>query len=284
MKTQNTIRLIVLFACLFAGTNVEAQFLERLKDRVQKAAEDAVISKAEQKAAQRTEKAMDKVFDQKIGKPKTDVDQATLNKTYDFSWKYSLQMEHKKGDVTINYHLKKDKPYYGSTFDMNGPEPVQGMFMIQEEETNTMIVLMEQEGEKFGQVMSLPEVNPAETSDSENPMDDATFKKIGTKTILGYQCQGFQMENDEMLVTFYVAYNTPVSLNKVIGEAASKKLPKNFNPKWLEQMGDDSLMMEMDMVNKKKAKHSAKMTCIALEKEKLRVNLSDYQFPQMQGE
>jgi len=50
----------------------------------------------------------------------------------------------------------------------------------------------------------------------------------------------------------------------------------------LDKIGENSLMMEMDVVNKKKPKQNVKMTCISLEQEPMQVKLSDYQFPQTQ--
>lgn len=131
-------------------------------------------------------------------------------------------------------------------------------------------------GQKTGTVMSNPDI--AEASSQESDMGDYEFKEIGTKEILGYTCQGFQMESDDTKMTMYVAFDIPVSFDNMYSGNNAKQLPKGFDPKWLDKIGDNSLMMEMDFVNKKKSKQSAKMTCVALENEPLTVNISEYDF------
>ena len=107
-------------------------------------------------------------------------------------------------------------------------------------------------------------------------MEDYTFTEIGTKTILGYECQGFQMENDEIKMTMYLAMDAPVSFNQVYGGHV-KTTPKGFDPKWMEK-AESSIVMEMDVTNKKKKKYSATMTCVALEKSPKTLIVSEYEF------
>lgn len=282
MKTQKSITLILLSLFLFMSSNTHAQFLDKLKKRAQKAAEETVLRKAEQKAAQKTEKALEKVFNGNLGQKMTEIDPALLNKSYDFSWRYTLEMEHKKGSMKMHYHLKDKSPYYGNTMEMDSKQPMQGLFIILDREEKIMAMLMKNDETNFGQIMTSPEEDITETIAESGEMADAQYKQIGTKTILGYECQGFEIENDEMKMTMYVAFDTPVSFNQVYGGANSQRLPKGLDPKWLDKIGDNSLMMEMDVVNKKKSKENVKMTCVALEEEPKEVKLSDYQFLQTQ--
>ncbi len=63
MKKSWTISFTLLsFMMLFQIQQAEAQFLKRLKDRVQRSAENTVIRKAEQTTAEKTDQVLDSVF------------------------------------------------------------------------------------------------------------------------------------------------------------------------------------------------------------------------------
>lgn len=67
MKSLKSILFILLF-CLVGTQASEAQFLKRLGEKAEKAAERAIIRKTEQKVTKETEKAMDSVLNPKTGK------------------------------------------------------------------------------------------------------------------------------------------------------------------------------------------------------------------------
>ena len=60
MKTIKTV-LLCSFIVIFS-TTAEAQFLNRLKNRIVEKTEDVIINKAADKAAERTSEAMDKIL------------------------------------------------------------------------------------------------------------------------------------------------------------------------------------------------------------------------------
>lgn len=275
-------KIVVVLAFLFIGTGAQAQFWKKLKKRAEQAAEETVMRKAEEKAAQETEKAFDKVYDMDFGK-QSKVDPAILRNTYEYNWKYTMQMQHKKGVMNMNYFLREGGTDFGSSFEMDqGTELMNGMFIIMDETAGVTAILMERNGKKFGQVLKSPTDDIIDMAEEQNQINDYEFKEIGTKEILGYECQGFQMENEDVTMTLYLAMNTPVSFNQLAAGQNAKRLPKGFDPKWLDKIGDNSLMMEMDVVNKKKPKHSAKMVCVSLEEESKYIDMSEYEFPQVQ--
>ncbi len=276
MKTKNIIT-IVLF--LFLGVNSQAQFWKKIKDRAKDAAEETVLNKTSEKAAEKTDKTMEKIFDMDFGKGMSTIDPSVLPESYTYTWRYTLQMEHKKGSMAIDYFLRENGTDYGSKLMMQQKNVTTGMLMIMDPARGTTTILMDMGGQKTGQVIASPQEKLEELVQEDVPTD-YDFKEIGTKEILGYTCQGFQMENEEAIITMYVASNTPVSLNQVYGND-SKRLPKGFDPKWLDRIGENSLMMEMDFKNKKKPKQSSKMRCIALEESPLEIVISAYQFPQL---
>jgi len=270
------IKPIVITFLVFASQLSYGQFLKKLKKQAERAVEEVVLRKTADKAAQMAEKGMDKIFNIDLAGPR--IDPKTLPKSYDFEWKYTLQMTHKKGNMNMTYYLKPNAKYFGSQPELEQNQMTNGMFMIFDEGLDIMVILMENEDVKSGYALKNPTDNIENRSEEDDvpSMEDYTFKELGTKTILGYKCQGFQMENEELKMTMYVALDAPVSFNQVYGGHVKTK-PKGFNPKWMEK-SENTIVMEMDMVSKKKKKFSAKMTCIALKKAPKTITLSDYEF------
>ncbi|MFK7814205.1 MAG: DUF4412 domain-containing protein [Maribacter sp.] len=284
MKIIKLKSIATLIVFLLLGTTAQAQFWKKIKERAREAAEETVLNKTAEKAAEKTDKTMEKIFDLDFGKT-SKIDPAILQNTYEYNWRYTLEMQHKKGAMKINYLLREGGTDFGSSFEMDqGTQIMGGMLMVMDEAAGVTAILMERNGKKFGQVMSsiTDEIlDIQEQQDQENQIDEFEFKKIGTKEILGYECQGFQMENEDTIMTMYLAFDTPVSFNQLAAGQNSKRLPKGFDPKWLDKIGDNSLMMEMDVVNKKKPKQSMKMSCVALDEEHTAISMAEYEFPQL---
>lgn len=273
MKTLKPLLLTLIL--LFVGSTTQAQFLKKLKKKAEQAIEDVVVKKTADKAAEMAGKSMDKIFDIDFGGAQADP--SILPENYNFEYKYTMQMTHKKGTMNMTYYLTPGAKYFGSQPELEDNPMANGMLMVFDEELGIMAIFMETEDGKSGTLLKNQSVDIDDMAEQQaTNMEDYTFTELGTKTILGYECQGFQMENDDIKMTMYMATDSPVSFNQVYG-GHMKATPKGFDPKWLEK-ADNSIVMEMDMVNKKKKKYSAKMTCVALEESPKSIVISDYEF------
>lgn len=304
--------LIIALSFLFIGSTVQAQFWKKLTKTAEKAAERAVIRKTEQKVSKETEKGMDTILGNgkrnkspnspKSGTSKNEdrstpsqnteedamgsimgrlggfgaqVDPAILPQSYSYNWRYTLRMKHEKGEMDMNYHLRKNGTDFATKIEMEQESPMGGMLMVMDGERGVMAMLMEMSGTKTGQLIEM-DFDEIDATAAANEMNDYEYKEIGTKQLLGYTCQGYEMENEDLKMTMYIALNTPVSLSKVAQDP--KRMPKGFDPKWLNKIGEDNLMMEMQVEHKKKKKHNATMTCVALEQEPMTITMSEYKF------
>lgn len=194
-----------------------------------------------------------------------------LPSTYDFDYTYKLKMTHKKGDLILTYFLKEDGKYFGfDTAEMAKGSDTK-MFMVMDSNLGVTAMFMEMMGKK---VVQKTKINASDFgSDVDN--SDYTFTKIDSKTIMGYECEGFVSENDEHKITFYITDDVPVSFNQVFG-ANAKNMPKGFNPDWMKKYANNGLMMQMIFVDKKKAKNSMTMDCVGLDKTDFSINASAY--------
>lgn len=279
-KKKNSAVTIILF--LLIGMGTQAQFFKKIAKSAEKAAERTVLKKTEEKASEKTDQALDDILNMDFGAMgRSNVDPSSLPKSYEFDWRYTLEMSHEKGDMKFHYFLSEGGGAFGSRPEMTqGANAMSNMLMIIDPTLSLTTILMNNGGRKTGTVMSNPDVVREAAQDSS--LSDYEFKEIGTKQILGFTCQGFQMENEDTRMIMYVAFDTPVSFNSLYSGSNSKQMPKGFDSRWLDKIGDNSLMMEMDFHNKKKQKQRVKMSCVALEKEPLLIDVSQYEFLQMQ--
>ncbi len=195
-----------------------------------------------------------------------------LPSTYDFDYIYQLKMTHKKGDITFDYYLKEGGKYFGfDSAEMSKSSPDTKMFMVMDTELEVTAMFMEMMGKKIVQKTKLKASDVMEDDD----MSDYTFTEIDSKTINGFECEGFVSENEKVKTTFYITDDVPVSFNQVFG-ANMKNLPKGFNPDWMKKYAENGLMMEMVFEDKKKAKNNMTMQCTSLEKTNFYIDTTKY--------
>ena len=195
-----------------------------------------------------------------------------LQDVYDFDYTYKVKMTSKKDDIQFDYYLKKDAAYFGFAIPlMTKEQEGMNMFTVMDNNKAVTAMFMEVMGKKVVQKSKIK----LSDFDSDTDATDFTIKEIGSKTILGYKCQGFIMENKESEITVYITDEAPISFNKMWNNGKNK-LPKGFNPSWMKKYSENGLMMEMHYVDKKKSKNNMTMTCIALDKTDFSIQTTDY--------
>ncbi len=284
MKKSVIILTVLTFLFYFKS---EAQFVERLNRRVKRSAENAAINRAEQIAADAAGDAIEKgitkgiesIFANKMegvnaGSVKT-VNASVVPDSYEFEWMYTMQMQNNNGLFNIDYYLKPNATYFGSKVNMEQSKSTGLMFMVTDFDRNINTIFMETDGTKMAMPTSINMETNIETAD-KNESAEYSFKKIGSKTILGYKCQGFKAETDEAITIIYVTNDAPVSFNQLFGSNV-KSIPKGFDPKMLSTI-KNGLIMEMEYTNKEENKNTTTLRCVLLKKNSFKIQKSDYQF------
>lgn len=250
----------------------QAQLLKNLKKKIENRVERTVTDKIADKAAAEAGKAVDKAMDPGENKSgflmgASQADLSEVPEKYEFEWMYGLLMKSKEGETTINYFLKKDASYFG--FKLPNSEE---MFMVMDVSRNLMMMYMNSKGTKMitASKISPPSFDEIET---ENERDKYSFKKIDSKTIMGYDCNGFAAENKDGVYTFYITSEPDINFMDIY-KSDKTKLPANFDPEWFED--GKGLMMQMILEDKKNAKNNLVMTCVALEEQSVILRKSDY--------
>lgn len=256
----------------FCALPLHAQFLKKLQKKIEERVENTVTNKVADKAAAEAGKHVDNMLNFQIENSGfatgfEQVDYAEIPAVYDFDWSYMVKMETREGDMTLNYFLKKDAPYFGFKL------PDNDMYMVLDPSRNLNVMYMKSEGNNMVMATKIPEISPGDITEEKAQEDEFSFKQIENKTIMGYDCSGYQGENQDMVLTFYVTTKPDISFGDFY-KSDKTNLPKDFDPKWIED--GNGIMMQMIMEGKKNKKDNVTMTCIGLEKKPITIRKSDY--------
>jgi hypothetical protein len=269
MKTNYLFAAITVFFLIFQSA--EAQFLKKLQKRVEQKVENAVIEKAANKAAEKATKSMDKAFDINPfsgGAGKEKADPSLVASSYDFTWKYSLKMSTKDGEILFDYYLKPDASYFGFT-----TPAMENMFNVMDTDKKIIAMFMKSEGNNIGMVTQMPDDLDLEEANDESAK--FKFETLPDKTVNGYHCKGVKATSDEYEMVMYFTNEAEVSFDDIFKNSKTKipvQLKDYFNP------DDKVLMISMDMKDLKNEKKSAKMECVGLEEVQKSIKKSDYKF------
>ncbi len=231
-----------------------------------------IEQKIENKVIQKTDNSVDKVLEAPINIQTQSGSKASLNSlpaTYDFSYKYDMQIQTEKNKpLMMTYFLQPNASYQGMVLE----DAKSDMFIIMDFDREMMLTLMEAGGSKIGQSMSLPK---NDSSDADNNLDVYEMSSLPDQVIAGYKCKGMQMKNKEYLIKYYFTNDVPLTLNGMNRDKKETKLAKiiyGINSK------DPGLMMKMDMTDLKDKKNNVVMECKSLSKSAKIISRKDYKF------
>lgn len=200
---------------------------------------------------------------------------SNLPSSYDFDWEYQTEIvtgEDQK--IEMNYLINTTTTdYFGMEMSTEESKGQGDMRMVMDSKNKKTIMLMEGNGQKMAQVMKMPNAN----GKTKGNADNYKFTEIGSKTILGYECFGMQVEDTKYIATMYYTLDAPVTFSALFGMANMKNAPKGFDPALIQVLAEESLLMEMTATNKKKTKESFTMTAKSLNPKPTSLQMSEYQ-------
>ncbi|MEQ3796364.1 DUF4412 domain-containing protein [Flavobacteriaceae bacterium MJ-SS4] len=207
-----------------------------------------------------------------------------LPDTYVFNWLFKTNMEitgkkkSKNTETNMNFFLNTDKDYYGMDVENEDMKKSGGKaVMVFDFKEEAMVMFADYGGQNMAMLNKLKDPTKKEIKEKDR---NYSFKEIGTKTILGYQCYGMEVENKDSLVTLWFTLDAPVNFSAFFA-FSSEAAPKGFSdPQLFDVLKEDALLMEMEMIDKKKGEN-IKMTAISLEEQKTEFHKKDYQFMKM---
>ena len=199
-------------------------------------------------------------------------DASKLQDTYLFQWEYKTIMKSSNDEINMNYLINSDRDYIGMQMSSDEHKQMDFMCIIVDIKAELMGTFMKRGDQKM---LMLSETPKQGTKNENNPK--YSYKEIGTKEILGFECYGIELQNADYNGTMYFTLDAPVSFSALFAFGKNNSTPKGFDPALLEVLEEDALIMEMNFTHKKKKKQSFTMTAISLEQKKTEIKPSKYQ-------
>jgi hypothetical protein len=294
MKWIKAILLTLVISITFSN-QTNAQFLKKLKQKVEKAAEDVVIEKASEKAAQEAGKAMDSLLDidpnyqannqeQLINMYMQNDSTITVEDVYNFHNNviYKMTTVSNGTPSTLDYSMwfSDNKNYMATEMkninskDSKSKNEGMEMLTILDEKNQAMIVIMEKQ--KFAQVISMSKIKEIAIKEEGEELKTnlPEIKKTGkSKKILGYHCEEFSTLTNDGTMSIWVTQdvklyqkNMFLNLSKSLGGNTFQDIPNAAK----------GFMMEMHYENKSEDEKGT-MVVIGISKKTKIIHTKDYQ-------
>lgn len=197
-------------------------------------------------------------------------DASVVPESYNFSWKYTMEIQTESGKaMTANYLLEKDAGYFGMGMSQGGND----MLMVMDTKNKINVTSFGKGAQKMAMASKIPDYET--TTQKEGSDKKFTFKSLPEKTILGYKCKGVEATDAENTIVFYFTNDAPVNFSDLFKSPLTSKMPNAF--KSFFKPGDKPLMMSVDITDKAKGKTTS-MKCVSLEKEPFVFKKADYKF------
>ena len=300
--------LIVAVAVGGMGT-ANGQFLKKLGKKVEKAAERTVERWAERETEKKTDQALDKILEPgdkkgkseegetkgkaaaEEGKGNTKESSAAVSKgqaalaamlgggsmedvpdTYTFSYRATMKIinEDTKEETAMQYWLEPEATYFGTKALLEGAG---NNLAVMDMEEQAMVMFMDDGERKTAMRLSgsrdmMDKYLKMAVEDEEG--EDVKVTSIAGKTILGYHCQGFQMETSDGVSKVWVTDEAPVGLFS--GMFQTENIPEG-----MPDFGPKALFMEMEYLPKDGQDDPFRMVCTELKPASLTIHKKDYQ-------
>lgn len=245
--------------------DAEAQILNRLKKRAQDAAEhkaeEKIAERVERAAEQMVERSWNSIFGQQpddstsgSALPFSMSSDVTTEEEYFFNTITTMEIQSfdKNGEaeppLIMSMHFNDDAMYTGTQFEGEEMEKEEGqLFLIYDFRNAAMLMLMENEEDKFSFAYKWDQSfgDSLETSEEEIDWDEVeewqNYKKIGTKTVLGYDCDGYRSETETENIEIWVSRDVEYGMNNLFQANANAKQLKGKIPEDYPQ----GMIMEM---------------------------------------
>lgn len=267
--------ILVLLSVVVCSTTAEAQFFKKLKKSVEDKVEQRVTEKISNKAADEADKHLENIMTANIGKAGLPmggdrVPAEEIPASYTFDWEYTMSMKTEAGDMEMVYLFSSDHP--NTAIRM---EQAAGMTIVQDYDNDLNVIYMSSGGQAMVTASRLPDADQDVDLEMDYSMEDFEIRRIGTIDILGYTCQGYEMENEDFLLTYYITDETEVSFSQLHMAQQQKNLPKGFDSNWFDM--ENAMVMGMDMKDKKNDNNPISMRVTKIEKTPTELRTADYQ-------
>lgn len=236
------------------ATSAEAQLLNRLKKKAKDAAaqkaEEKLSEAVERKAEQMVEESWNSIFGEweegTGGEGRSPLftmnSNVTTEDTYRFNTITTMEVEmtdkdgKKEPPMTMKMHFNDDAMYTGTRYESEEMRRENGdVFIIYDFKNSAMVMLMQSEEDKFSFAYDWEQaLDQAEAYEEEADADNESgekekmeewenYSKIGTKTIAGYNCEGYRSETEDAVTEVWLSPEADFGMQRMFSANANSK-------------------------------------------------------------
>ncbi|VAW24728.1 hypothetical protein MNBD_BACTEROID01-600 [hydrothermal vent metagenome] len=309
---RNLILILLIGVFVTSANSSKAQgFLKRMADKAMEKVKEKTEEKAEEKVERKIDDGIDKAFEDMesegqeevksdeergmdafrgmMGRLGVDTKPVEIKGSYSFSSNIKMYIETYKPNGTLeskgylnSFFNKADGAFAYEFLSEKGSETGKGFF-IYDPINKASIILSEKDGEKNGIVTGI-DITPTEESraaykepekDSPDPMIlNQNLKKTGkTKSILGYKCNEYLYEDDEVVSHIWMTKEKPWRVDNMLSAIYKSSQYSSAFP--------GGFMMEVDSRNKQTKERNIMKVTEVNENINKQVDLSSYKIMNM---
>ncbi len=203
------------------------------------------------------------------------VTSADLPDRYEFDWELETEMQlnnKRKEVIQMVFLINKSANYQGTRMIMEDTKDMGTSTMLFDMDLKSMVMFMEGQGQKFMQVHPIPD-----SGKSEGNLNQYNITKLPSKTIIGFKSEGLQLEDDRYIMKVYHTSEAGLTLANFMNFGSQKPSDfPNMDSRVMQQFSS-GLILEMDIVDKKKAKNNVNIIAKSLKNKKTSIEKADYQ-------
>lgn len=245
--------LIGVMIYLLCASSVDAQILDRLRNRAQQAAEDRVEERISQELEEAAKQMVDQTWESVFGDgivtetgerrslPFTMNSNANTEESYHFNIVTTMELEmtdangNTEPPITMKMHFNENELYTGTGYAGDEMEMEDGdVFIIYDFKNSAMVMLMENEDGKFSFAYDWTEMLEIADDEHEEDFEDVEelegFTRIGSKTILGYHAEGYEVREEDTVTELWVTRDASYGMENMFQAHANAKQLQNTFP------------------------------------------------------
>ncbi len=297
MKT--TLSIFIAFVFTFVSIDpASAQVLRRLQQKAADAVERKVEQKVDEKIEQMADRLVNNSFDAIFGEMGTNADgtprklpftmgaNVPKEDVYTFSTVVTMEIETIKangssdGKAEMLMHMNDGAQYTGTKITSDEMRSSNSdVFIIYDFKNESMLMLMDSEGSKmsigYKWTEALAAIEEDAAANDVNWDETETwngYKRIGTRTIAGYKCDGYEFEDENATMQIWVTREVEFGWHTMFGANANSKQLKGRVPDEYPY----GMMMELTSTNKKSNEKAVMKVTNINERANVRYVMADY--------
>lgn len=276
--------LILFFTCLSISFTAEAQIFKKLKEKVAKAVskkENDSISENIKEKKKKNGGVFGKLFNvgemnqgtktnpqnrnnTNASQPAPADNNVKLPDSYNFSYQAIIQVTSNNNTAEVEYLLQPNETYYAKKQTKNGFTE----HIVYDNERSIEVYYAEIEGQKRQARKKMGILTKVRLLGAYKDAPGKQVKPLGSKKLLGFNCDGYEIKTQEGTTQFWVTSQAPATLYgamfKSRAEAPNSPFTKN------------SMIMEVTYTSNEAASKNYQMVCTQLQPKNRVFNKTDY--------